>query len=507
MKRALFGFIVCLFSVAAIAQDPNPDATFDLDGYRATPRDCTDYTSGTAVCVQSDGKILVAGMSAPQSSIARVVRYHTDGATDFSFGINGVAEIDLSGATGGTCEVHDMKLQSDGKIVIAGQGRVPGPNAAIAVARFDSTGLPDVTFDNDGLVLANGITGCDDRAQALAIQANGKLITVGYVFDGNNCQLHVHRFNSDGSDDATLDGDGKILLNSATYNTFGRGVAIQPDGKIVVVGDRTYTSRDAAVWRFTASGAPDGNFDNDGVAYYNFGGTEELSAVAVQADGKLVFGGFHAYFVNFLVMRVHPSGMLDSSFSNDGYISIDFAGQDDFLEELSIQPDDKILCVGYGTNGSAQMARLYTNGDYDPNFDFDGKYSSGFEGYANFHGHTFQQDGKLLVCGTTNNSPVNYLLVARYKIDYEVGIHESAQSEFSVSPNPFTTSFIIRHGSSVNDAVLNLYNATGTLVRSEIVRGPSAVIDRGDLTAGMYIAELLEENGNASRAVIVAFRE
>src|SRR5262249_55914712 len=143
----------------------------------------------------------------------------------------------------------------------------------------------------------------------MTVQSDGKVVVVG---DGNT-QFAVARFNADGNIDTSFGDGGSKMLDSMA----ARGVALQPDGKIIVVGrSGSVSAPQFGVARFNPDGNLDGSFGSGGVVATAIGNFSNASRAAVQADGKIVVGG--ADDSGFDVVRYNASGSLDTSFGNQG---------------------------------------------------------------------------------------------------------------------------------------------------------------------------------------------
>ncbi len=183
-----------------------------------------------AAAIQQDGKIVVAGY---QDSVSLILRYNPDGTLDTNFGTNGVLFDNDGGivSAANAASADAVAVQSDGKIIAAGGGA-----NGILVWRYNTDGTPDNTFGVNGLISFNGTPDRGDRAAALTIQPDGKIVVAG---SSSNSVL-VMRYNADGTSDSLFGVNGIITYNDAVSGgDSGKGMALQPDGKIVVVGERS----------------------------------------------------------------------------------------------------------------------------------------------------------------------------------------------------------------------------------------------------------------------------
>jgi uncharacterized delta-60 repeat protein/RHS repeat-associated protein len=253
--------------------DGTPDANFG-DGGELT----IDSIDINAMTIQPDGKILVAGELNNNGNYEFAVAcYNSDGSLDTDFGTNGIATADFS--SGGWEWIYAIGLQTDGKIMVAGNVNLQSVNE-FALARFTSDGDLDTSFDNDGKTT----TPIGATVQYLAIGSDGRIIVGGY--DNNTYNLELACYTSDGSLDTTFATDGILVADSF----WASGMAIQPDGKIVAVGSNG--TNDFSTIRFLANGSLNADFGNQGVISEDFGdGCDCAYAVKILPDGRILVGG------------------------------------------------------------------------------------------------------------------------------------------------------------------------------------------------------------------------
>ncbi|MEU7726948.1 calcium-binding protein [Streptomyces sp. NPDC040724] len=261
----------------------------------------------------------------------------------------------------------------------------------------------DPAFDGDGKVVTD--VGGFSSVQGMAVQADGKIVTVGYAYSSETSgDFTLVRYNADGSLDLTFDGDGIASTDFDQANEEARALALQPDGKIVVVGGTTDWGGNGA-WaaaRFNPDGSTDTTFDGDGRATLeiNVDAIESAMAVAVQSDGKIVLGG--ESFGVWSLARLTSAGAPDPGFSGDGIVTTDLGGGCcQGVTEVVLQPDGRIVAGGYSTNGFA-LARYDTDGSLDPSFDGDGRVTTGFG--SGILGVALQSDGKIVTAGKDGNA-------------------------------------------------------------------------------------------------------
>lgn len=411
----------------------NSDGTMDM-GFGNAGKVYTAVGNGNdmleSVAIQADGKIVAGGYSSGISATDFVVvRYLADGTPDNSFDGDGLVITDFG--TNTLDVINDIAIQADGKIVAAGYSGVafPTANYFFAVARYNSDGTPDNSFDLDGRTTTDIGTG-NDRGLEMALQTDGKIVVAGASNNGTNEDFALVRYLTNGSLDNSFDGDGKVVTAIGTGNELALAVAVLSDGKILAGGSSyTGTDIDMALVRYTAAGALDNSFDGDGKLTYTLEpdpfqqANESITSLAIQADGKIVVAGYSNNGVagnNDLVnARLSPNGVLDAGFSNA--ISI-VGGTREFVQDMLVQADGKLVLAGYvnaGTGNMFGLVRYLPNGDIDTNFGTDGKVVTDIAINEDLiKAVALQGDGKIVVAGTgrTITGHTDFA-VARYLAD------------------------------------------------------------------------------------------
>ena len=208
------------------------------------------------------------------------------------------------------------------------------------------------------------------------------------------------------------------------------GAALQPDGKIVLVGD---ADARVAVARLNPNGSLDTSFSRDGKKLFSWGAFSRATAVLVLPTGKLLLGGFSGpEGGNIQVARLNPRGALDATFGSGGKVAVEFGGDDfghaiarlkpdgspdaafdgdgtatlDFgsLADLAfaalLQPDGKIVVAGSTqATGDFAVARLNPDGSPDMTFGAAGKATADFGAAAFAFAMALQPDGRIVVAG------------------------------------------------------------------------------------------------------------
>jgi uncharacterized delta-60 repeat protein/uncharacterized repeat protein (TIGR01451 family) len=361
----LLGAVALVVAMANPAAAPpgDLDTTFDGDGLVTTNFAAAAEARGLAI--QGDGKIVVAGrVDAPGSRDFALARYNADGSLDPAFDTDGKVTTDFDA---GLDFGYAVAIQADGKIVTAGYADVSGTRD-FALARYNPDGSLDTAFDTDGKVTTD-FAGSADVAWGMAIQGDGKIVVAGLADISGTGDFALARYNPDGSLDTAFAGDGRVTTDfDAGSSDLAYAVALQSDGKIVAAGVAVISgTNDFALARYNTDGSLDTTFDGDGLTTTDFGaGLDQASAVAIQGDGKIVAVGRAdiAGAFDFPLARYNPDGSLDTSFDGDGKVTTDFAGDIDLAYGVAIQGDGKIVAAGRAVvSGNRRFALARYNAD------------------------------------------------------------------------------------------------------------------------------------------------
>jgi uncharacterized delta-60 repeat protein len=436
--RAFFAIAVTLILLAghelvwAAAGDLDP--TFGTGGMVTSDLNhSTDIAN--AVAVEADGKLVVVGTSYKHNDFTGedfvVTRYNTDGTLDNAFGAGGRARTDFPGLA---AVPSSLVIQPDGKIVVAG-GAFPLFTflGDFRVVRYNPNGSLDTSFGDGGIVTTRFPEG--SYASAVALQPDGKIIAAGTFFvdfnpgESSNTDFALARYNPDGTLDATFGNGGLVSTDFFGQEDDAFSVLIQPDGKIVAVGSANNPANyyDFAAARYLSDGPLDTTFGVAGKVNTDFGSRnfDRAQSAALQPDGRIVAAGFaisrNGSAQNFAVARYTSNGVLDTTFSRDGKMQIDFGSCCQSAYKVLLQSDGKIITVGYANTESPDsdflLARLNPRGSLDTTFGVGGKVRTSFgdlNGGAN--GAALQSDGKIVAVGfqaTFSNQWTNFAL-ARY---------------------------------------------------------------------------------------------
>lgn len=417
--------LVAWVTPRAFAAAGELDTTFQTKGYVTTDVRGDDFAYGMAV--QSDGKVIIVGSasSADYSNVDfAVVRYNADGTLDSTFGTGGKV---TTGIGTGNDIAYGVAVQSDGKIVVAGETNdASSTNANFAVVRYNANGTLDTTFGTGGKV-TTGVGSLDDFATCNAIQSDGKILVAGYAYTAaDTTNFAVVRYNANGSLDTTFNTTGKVSTDLGGVDV-AQAMVVLSTGKIVVGGFTSNTTADyanSALVRYNANGSLDTTFSTTGKVITNMGPTYNyIESIAVQSDGKLVTAG-SMVDAGLGVARYTTTGALDSTFGTNGktITAITGTGSTDAAHSVAIQSDGSIVVAGstqLTEHDDVALVRFTSSGVLDAGFGSGGKSITNISADAGSdyaYGIKVLSDGSLLVAGETSTEANGYdLFIARFQ--------------------------------------------------------------------------------------------
>lgn len=302
------------------------------------------------------------------------------GTLDESFGRDGRAWDTL----GIYANWQNMLVQPDNKIIAGGTGFLKG--SGIKTFRIDRAlkdGRPDPTFGDSGRVLiefhfSNNEENHNSSVTCMALQPDGKIVAGGYYSNhsGFNQKFVVVRLLNNGVIDSSFGVNGFASPDINYTIISGKAMQVQADGRILVGGTYEKIINDEVffLFRMLPDGSMDKGFGKKGFIIENYG---RVNALALQPDGKIVAGGTNGFYFEspaFLIRRYLTDGTPDKRFGKNGSVDTLFRSGGDYLADLALQPDGKILITGNGSN----LYRFNSNGIIDSKFGINGTAVSPF---------------------------------------------------------------------------------------------------------------------------------
>ena len=492
--------LVSSVSTLVLAQPGTLDPTFGTGGKVISSFGAS--SGAYSLAIQSDGKLVACGNYYSSSGTVNdfaVARYNTNGTLDNTFGSLGKTTTDFAGTDDFG---NSVAIQSDGKIVVAGSSGT-STMANFAIARYLSNGALDNTFGTSGKVITN-FTSYDDFATVLAIQPDGKIVVVGYTATGgSNWDFALARYNTNGTLDNTFGTSGKVVTHYGS--DFACALSLQPDGKILVAGyTQVGVNYDFALFRYNSNGTLDNTFGTSGKVYTPIGTSDDESfGVVLQPDGKIVLSGYTKVGSNknFALVRYDTIGALDNTFGTGGKVTTDFIGGVDISYSIALQPDAKIIAAGSTYNAVDNdfgLIRYNSNGTLDNTFGVSGKVVTDFASEEFSYSMALQTDGKIVLAGVSN---ANFAL-ARYDIALATEIN-SATDQYSgifVYPNP--TNSIVTLSGIETESVIEVFNVLGGKVISVQNQSNSIDLDLSELENGIYFIKISSDTGTITKRII-----
>jgi uncharacterized delta-60 repeat protein len=329
---------------------------------------------------------------------------------------------------------EDVVVQGDGKIVVAGEIQDGASQKYFGVFRYLPSGELDRSFGEGGWVATD--LGSFEAARAVALQPDGRIVAAGEALCERAICFGLARYNGDGTPDRGFGAGGVVRTMFAQCGCWAHDVAVQPNGRIVVVGQRfqygdAQDDRLFAVARYLPDGRLDPAFSRDGRVSVDFGfGDDAAYAVALGPGSRILAAGAgtrsrYQTEDDFAFARFRPNGALDRTFSGDGLATVHFGRRRaDVAYAVDIQSSGRIVAAGSSSPGlrgtpSVAVLRLNRDGTVDRSFAGDGKRLTrpvAHGGYA--RAVRWQPDGRILVAGRAfedTRHDASDWFVARYR--------------------------------------------------------------------------------------------
>ncbi len=329
------------------------------------------------VAIQPDGKLIIAGYDKwnTDDHDAILARVNSDGSLDGTFGAGGIVTTALSA---GDDAIYAIALQSDGKIVAAGLTTENGRSVAV-VMRYHPNGVLDTGFGNNGVVTTS-LQAEGSLFLSVAVLDDDRIVAGGTLIppaeSSSPWAFLLARYQPDGAPDTSLGGNGVVTTTIPSGDLSSWDMVVQPDGKIVLAGYvRMPTGgTDWALARYNPDGSLDTSFGANGVVTQDFGFHDYGYGVSVQSNGKIVLGGL-AGGVSCLA-RYNTDGSYDNSFGSiatTNFVTMTVPGYSSFVFiETALLADDSIVAAvkasGDGSPSVVGIAGFNRNGRPDPRF-------------------------------------------------------------------------------------------------------------------------------------------
>ncbi|MBN8704265.1 MAG: T9SS type A sorting domain-containing protein [Bacteroidetes bacterium] len=433
MKKTITIICLVLFaSVPAIAQTGSLDPSFSDDGMAITDFNKTD-DQAYAIAVQADGKIIAAGDTGDDGLL--ICRYNSDGTLDTGFSGDGKFVTYL----GRNLDIRAVSILSDGKIVIAGSVVDENYYRSVFVGRLNANGTWDTSFKDTGYQ-NYFISNNSDKALAMKVYPDGKILLAGQAYSAGITSFLVMKLKEDGNYDTSFSGDGITLTTNigpgGTDNL--TGMAVDANGKIYLAGTAMQSDfKDfLAVVKINANGSRDNTFGTSSkvvIPAYN-----DRVKVAVQDDGKIILGSniYQNQKSDFHLVRLNTNGTIDTTFGEKGFVIKNYGNVYNFFSDLTIQSDGKILMTGFldmlVSPAEMLIARFNADGSTDESYGTGGSVQIKPAQTGLYpSSFAFQADGKPLVCGYALINEKYDFAVVRLKSDVATSVENEGSEKIA----------------------------------------------------------------------------
>lgn len=362
----------------------------------------TIHTAAVAIQPADDKIVVVGHVFVGNVPVLTITRFTADGFLDTTFG-GGDGKVINAGTFAGFdvgVTASDVAIQTNGRIVVVGTV-APTDGGDDGVAMAFSRYLTDGTLDNSFSIDGEQVIGFGNNLNAIAtkvkIDSSGRIVVVGDTYPPNNVnarQFAVMRLTPGGGLDLRL----SVPFNGATTFSSGRDFVIQPDGKLVIlgeVGELAGITRDFGLFRLNDNGTGDPSFGvGNGQIRFDIGGTDRVHSMIFGQTGKLLVGGSTSFgTVNGVALGLmsvaclSPNGQLDAAFGGgDAVAEIAFATGSSLpvaaAYGMALTPNGTFIAAGGANFATARLfdrrSRTISIGTFQPQMFEQGQQGTSF---------------------------------------------------------------------------------------------------------------------------------
>lgn len=484
--KLLYSLFFVSFFQMIFSQNVSLDTSFGVDGKVSTSFGIYKSTMNS-LAIQSDGKIVACG-SNYNGAINQIAlaRYTLEGVLDASFGNNGIVLTSIG--TNFQDQKNSVILLNNGKILVSSGNGNAFTGYDFAIVRYNADGTLDSSFGTNGIILTD-VNLYRNLPVSIQLLEDNKFIIGGFINNlgtGNLSNFLIVKYNENGTLDTTFGSNGVVNYNFGTIeNNLIITVddlsvlKIQADGKIIVSGSiaqSDYSQYDFGLMRLNVDGSIDADFGQNGFVLTDFGSDELVESMHILDNDKIIVCG--TYYLNsfsnqkIAIAQYNSDGSLDSDYGDGGKTLSDLnENQYGFVYSSEIQLDGKLLVTGLQNNNNADffVSRFNTNGTLDTSFGVNGVQviDSGVNEGA-FTSIT-QPDGKIIIGGgiSFTETTLDFILMRFLEPTLVTNSFGMSQNNFSVYPNPFTTSINLTFSLSKSENLtIDLIDANGRIIQN-----------------------------------------
>lgn len=397
MKKHINSFSLMLLTLTIAVAKPtqaqqqfNIDSSFGIQGRRVLPQ-ANGSSALFDVWRQPDGKVLTSGQIKNHDFDLYFFRKNADGTTDNTFGNNGSFTWDIAGDEG----VNAMALQADGKIVACGWQQVNNTYKSV-IARVNANGTPDTTFGTKGTITFSTIPGVvmnGGTLRNIKIQSDGKIVVAGIAYHSSGYKGIVQRYDSTGVLDNNFGNNGTVAIQFASgAHSYAEDIYIQNDDKIVVLGYTSFTNYAIRLARLNANGTFDNGFGTAGKTTPSFTGftSSSPSWLTVLPNGKIVGLGYayNGSQYKIITFRLSSIGQMDAAYGTNGVAQFAASTNNNYAYDAHLHANhDLSIATEYynsSVQGVAAILKVDSSGNIVNSFGTNGffSYTTQNEGYA-----------------------------------------------------------------------------------------------------------------------------
>lgn len=486
-------------TIASNAQTIVPDSTFGTNG-KKTFTFFNNIDRGFGSVVQDNNRIVIVGLSRNTANTnfeLCFARFYPSGIIDSTFGTNGKTAVSMGPQQYIGGMTPKIKTDPQGRLVAVNAGTGPGGSDDIFMCRLDSSGIIDNNFNSTGSLFID-MTGSNtwpDIVNAFDFDVSGNIYAVGATRNGGtplNNDFAVVKITYSGLLDPTFDTDGKKLFNPTNAAEFGRGLRVQPDGKIIIGGT---AGGKMFLFRIDSTGAYDNSFNTTGqLTLTAVGSSSDMFDLTLDDSNRIVVGGVSSS--NAAVVRLNQNGTYDTTFAGAGRKLVLIGGTASTLSSLAIDSNNAIVFAGSNSATAAGLnfyiARLTAAGVMDNTFNTNGYYSLAI-GTGNVDDEcesiSILPDGRYFLNGTVVyssavNEDVGMCLLKRVPpVSTGVNTISGKELDWSIQGNIVTDQIIVNCKKETTFAILTL---DGKIMSTKNTVAGSNTISVSGIANGLY---------------------
>lgn len=296
------------------------DTTFGNQGFTYLEDDLNFYPIFNSIKFQSDNKIILAGTNSVNNiDDYLLVRLNSNGTIDSTFGINGISS---NGSTSSASEeIHAIQILNDGKIIASGHALDSSNTPKGVVLKYNSIGLLDPTFGNNGKVITNvSVTSFYGKSD-IKVQTDGKILS---TFEATDDNLVMYRMNPNGTYDSFFGSNGKVETNITGSDISSQIHYNNTNQKITLIGTASTNEMSKFLLvRYSDNGDVDSSFGDSGVVITDFEHNVQAICASQTSDGKLVVSGVLQDVFTEDLDQVYAKYHLDETLSTQNSKSIE----------------------------------------------------------------------------------------------------------------------------------------------------------------------------------------